>query len=96
MLSCFNASSSVNAVISNEPVSIHQRLMILSGDGEQTKMMKIKTPCNAIKTSKKANGDISFEAIAVFKRDVSISINIHIDITPKRNATLLALKRSNT
>lgn len=59
-------------------------------------IMKMKTPCNAINTSKNANGDIvvaSAGVVASFMFDVIISIIMHIDIVTKRNAILWALIR---
>lgn len=57
---CFlSASSSVNAATSSDPFATHHRFTILSGFGEHMNMIKIKTPCNAINTSKNANGDMA-------------------------------------
>lgn len=84
----------MNAATSSDPFATHHRFKILSGLGEHMNMMKIKTPCNAINTSKNANGDMaaaSFGEIDVLMWDVSISIIIQIDINAKRNATLWAL-----
>lgn len=91
-----SASSSVNAATSSEPVATHQRLIIFNGFGEHINIMKMKTPCNAINTSKNANGDIVVASAGVvdsFMLDVIISIIMHIDIVTKRNAILWALIR---
>lgn len=72
---CFlSASSSVNAATSSDPVAIHQRFIIRNGFGAHMKMMKMKTPCNAIKTSKNANGDMDDDIAAASFGPVDIFI----------------------
>lgn len=93
-----SASSSVYAATSSEPVATHQRFIIRIGFGEHMNMIKMKTPCNAINTSKNANGDIvvaSAGVVAVYAFDVIISISMHTDIVTNKNVTLCALNETN-